>query len=53
MAMTERRRGITVYRAADVPDLQATDFMSAPSMSEDTCSGLGPGSWPASGPAGW
>jgi quercetin dioxygenase-like cupin family protein len=41
MTMTERRRGITFYRAADAPDLQATDFMSAPEMSTETKVRLG------------
>ena len=37
MTTTEpRRRGISIYRAADAPDLQDTDLMSSPAMDDDT-----------------
>jgi quercetin dioxygenase-like cupin family protein len=42
MTTTEhRRRGITVFRAADATDLGATDFMTAPTMSDETKAALG------------
>jgi quercetin dioxygenase-like cupin family protein len=40
MAVTERRQGITIFRAAAAPDLTATDFMSPPEMSPDAREGL-------------
>jgi len=41
MTATEpRRRGISIFRAADAADLQETDFMSAPEMSGSAREGL-------------
>ena len=41
MATTQHKRGITIYRAADAPNLEATDFMAAPTMSPEARAGLG------------
>jgi len=41
MAVTERRQGISIFRAAEATDLMATDFMSAPEMSQAAREGLG------------
>ena len=51
MAVAERRQGITIFRAAEAPDLMATDFMSAPQMSDDTRERLG-GAVSAGSPSG-
>jgi mannose-6-phosphate isomerase-like protein (cupin superfamily) len=40
MTTTRHKRGISIFRAADAPDLVATDFMSAPTMSPDAREGL-------------
>lgn len=40
-ANSNGHRGITIYRAADAVDLMATDFMAAPTMSEETRVSLG------------
>jgi len=40
MAVTERRQGISIFRAAEATDLMATDFMSAPEMSQAAREGL-------------
>ncbi len=40
MTTTQHKRGITIHRAADAPDLVATDFMSAPQMSAEAREGL-------------
>jgi mannose-6-phosphate isomerase-like protein (cupin superfamily) len=40
MTTTKHKRGITIYRAADAPDLVATDFMSAPQMTPEARRGL-------------
>jgi len=40
MTTTRHKRGISIFRAADAPDLVATDFMSAPTMSPDARQGL-------------
>jgi quercetin dioxygenase-like cupin family protein len=36
MAVTERRQGISIFRAAEATDLMETGFMSAPTMSAET-----------------
>jgi mannose-6-phosphate isomerase-like protein (cupin superfamily) len=41
MTTSQHKRGITIYRAADAPNLEATDFMTAPQMSADARQGLG------------
>src|ERR1700732_1626304 len=51
MAVAERRQGVTIFRAAGAPDLMATDFMSAPQMSDDTRERLG-GTLRAGSPSG-
>lgn len=38
---TDGRKGLKIFRAADAVDLQATDFMAAPTMSDDARAGLG------------
>lgn len=47
MPSTQHKRGITIYRAADAVDLEDTDFMTAPQLSEEAqqaiSEGLGPG----------
>jgi quercetin dioxygenase-like cupin family protein len=40
MTTTRHKRGITIYRAADAPNLEATDFMSTPQMSPEARAGL-------------
>jgi len=40
MTTTSHKRGISIYRAADAPDLGTTDFMSAPTMSPEARQGL-------------
>ena len=40
MAVTERRQGISIFRATEATDLMATDFMSAPEMSQAAREGL-------------
>jgi quercetin dioxygenase-like cupin family protein len=40
MTTTRHKRGITIYRAAEAPNLEATDFMSAPEMSPEARAGL-------------
>jgi len=39
-ATDSRRRGISIFRAADATDLQETDFMSAPEMPGTAREGL-------------
>jgi quercetin dioxygenase-like cupin family protein len=40
MTTTQHKRGITIHRAADAPDLVATDFMTPPQMSAQAREGL-------------
>ncbi|HVM66809.1 MAG TPA: hypothetical protein VMU14_18215 [Acidimicrobiales bacterium] len=40
MTTTRHKRGITIYRAAEAPNLEATDFMSPPQMSPEARAGL-------------
>ncbi len=40
MTTTQHKRGITIHRAADAPNLEATDFMTAPTMSPEARDGL-------------
>jgi quercetin dioxygenase-like cupin family protein len=37
----QSRRGITIHRAADAVDIQQTDFMAAPTMSDEAKAALG------------
>jgi mannose-6-phosphate isomerase-like protein (cupin superfamily) len=38
---THTRKGVKIFRAAEGVDLQQTDFMAAPTMSDDARAGLG------------
>jgi len=40
MTTSQHKRGITIHRAADAPNLEATDFMTAPTMSPEAREGL-------------